>query len=191
MLAEPLAVALLVGEVLDDLGVPWLVGGSVASSLHGIPRSTQDVDLVADLLGVHVAAFTAALQDRFYVDAQAVMGAVKRRASCNLIHLDTMTKVDVFVAKADPLSRGEMSRRQYFEIEQGVRLPLASAEDIVLQKLAWFRKGGGVSERQWRDVLGVLRVRANDLDLMYLREAAADEGLTVLLDEALAAAAAT
>ncbi len=191
MLAEPLAVALLVGEVLDDLGVPWLVGGSVASSLHGIPRSTQDVDLVADLRGVHVAAFTAALQDRFYVDAQAVMGAVKRRASCNLIHLDTMTKVDVFVAKADPLSRGEMSRRQYFEIEQGVRLPLASAEDIVLQKLAWFRKGGGVSERQWRDVLGVLRVRGGELDLVYMHEAAADEGLTGLLDEALAAVSAT
>ena len=177
--------------LLDDLGVPWLIGGSLASSLHGIPRSTQDVDLVADLRGVHVAAFTAALQDRFYVDAQAVMGAVKRCASCNLIHLDSMTKVDVFVAKADPLSRGEMSRRQYFEIEQGVHLPLASAEDIVLQKLAWFRKGGGVSERQWRDVLGVIRVRANDLDLTYLREAAAGEGLTVLLDEALAVAAAT
>ena len=191
MLAEPLAVALMVGEVLDDLGVPWLVGGSVASSLHGIPRSTQAVDLVADLRGVHVAAFTSALQDRFYVDAQAVMGAVRRRASCNLIHLDTMTKVDVFVSRTDPLSRGEMSRRQYFEIEEGVRLPLASAEDIVLQKLAWFQKGGGVSERQWRDVQGVLRVRANDLDLVYIREAAAGEGLAELLDEALTAAVVT
>ncbi len=96
-----------------------------------------------------------------------------------------------FVSKTDPLSRGEMSRRQHFEIDEGVSLPLASAEDIVLRKLAWFRKGGGVSERQWRDVLGVIRVRGDDLDLEYLREAAAGEGLTELLDEALAAAVAT
>ena len=80
----------MVGAALDDLGVPWLVGGSVASSLHGIPRSTQAVDLVADLRGTNAARFAAALQDRFYVDADAVMDAVMARASCNVIHLDTM-----------------------------------------------------------------------------------------------------
>ena len=94
----------MVDQVLEDLGVPWLVGGSVASSLHGIPRSTQDVDLVADLRGVHVAPFTAALQDGFYLDVDAVMAAVMGRSSCNLIHLDTMTKVDIFPMKGGGMS---------------------------------------------------------------------------------------
>ncbi len=185
VLAEPLTVALLVGETLDALGIPWLVVGSVASSLHGIPRSTQDVDLVADLQAKHVTLLVSALEDRFYVDSDAVMDAVNRRTSCNLIHLETMTKVDIFAMKGDAWSRSEMERRQHFEIQPGVRLPVASPEDIVLQKLAWFRKGGGVSERQWRDVVGVLRVRGDDINLEYLRETATRESLTELLDEAI------
>lgn len=186
VLAEPLAVALMVGETLDQLGVPWLVGGSVASSLHGIPRSTQDVDIVADLQGSHVAPLVASLEDRFYVDSEAVMGAVRARSSCNLIHLDSMTKVDIFAMRRDALSRSEMERRQVYEVGPGVHLPLASPEDIVLQKLDWFRKGGGVSQRQWRDVLGVLRVRGAELDQAYLQLAADGEGLRGLLDEAMA-----
>ncbi len=96
-----------------------------------------------------------------------------------------MTKVDIFAMKGDAWSRSEMERRQHFEIQPGVRLPVASPEDIVLQKLAWFRKGGGVSERQWRDVVGVLRVRGDDINLEYLRETATRESLTELLDEAI------
>ena len=186
VLAEPLAVARLVGDVLDELGVPWLVGGSVASSLHGIPRSTQDVDIVADMEGAQVGPFVGALQDRFYVDEDAVMAAVRRRSSCNLIHLDTMTKVDIFAMRRDALSRSEMDRRQLVEVGPGAHLPLACAEDIVLQKLDWFRKGGGVSERQWRDVLGVLRVCGPRLDMAYLRTVAAGEGLDRLLEEVIA-----
>ncbi|MCK6527564.1 hypothetical protein L6R50_08360 [Myxococcota bacterium] len=185
MLAEPLAVALLVGDVFDALGVPWVVGGSVASSLRGVPRSTQDVDIVADLRGLHVGPFVAALEDRFYVDAGAVRDAVVRRSSFNLIHLGTMTKVDVFTTKPDPMSRSEMGRRQRYEAEPGVILPVASPEDVVLQKLDGFRKGGGVSERQWRDVLGVLQVGGPGLDHDYMRRLAGEVGLADLLEDAL------
>ncbi len=188
MLAEPLVVTLEVGEVLDGLGVPWVVGGSVASSLHGIPRSTQDVDIVADLDASHVEPLVRSLQDRFYVDHDAVMSAVRTRGSCNLIHLATMTKIDVFVAKRDALSRSQLRRRQLHTVDVGAVLPLTSPEDVVLQKLSWYRKGGGISQRQWADVLGVLRVRSEDLDLEYLRVAATREDLARLLEEAIAEA---
>ena len=185
-LLEPVKVALLVGDVLDSLQVPWLVGGSVASSLHGIPRSTHDVDLVADLREFHVLSLANSLSDRFLADTDALLDAVSRRSCCNLIHLETMTKVDIFVMRQDALAHREMARRQFFVLENGARMPLASAEDIVLQKLIWFHKGGRVSERQWRDVLGVLQVSGSELDSVYLREMAQGEGLLDLLDEALA-----
>jgi len=186
VLAEPLVVTLEVGEVLDGLGIPWVVGGSVASSLHGIPRSTQDVDIVVDLEPEHVEPLVRSLEDRFYVDRDAVMGAVRARGSCNLIHLATMTKIDVFAANRDALSRNQLRRRQLQPIDEGAVLPLTSPEDVVLQKLSWFRKGDGTSQRQWTDVLGVLRVRGGDLDMEYLQSTATSEGLGKLLDEAIA-----
>ena len=188
MLAEPIAVALQVGQALDALGVAWLVGGSVASSLHGIPRATQDIDLVADLDTSHIAPLVDALQAEFYIDADMIRDAIRRRAAFNLIHLATMTKVDIFILGRDLLSTAEMSRRLHIEIdEQGHHLPLASPEDIILQKLDWYRRGEHISERQWRDVLGVLKVRGQDLDLAYLREQATAAGLAELLDSALEA----
>ena len=190
VLAEPLMVALRVGEVLDGLGVPWVVGGSVASSLHGVPRSTQDIDIVADLVVEHVDPFVRSLEGEFYVDVDAVMSAVRGRTSCNLIHLGTMTKIYVFAMKRDALSRSQVSRREFHQIEGGASLPMTSPEDTILQKLSWFRSGGGTSQRQWQDVLGVLRVCGKNLDMTYLNAAAARAGLKRSLDEAIAEAAA-
>lgn len=186
-LPETLQVALRVARVLEDLRVPYLVGGSLASSLHGIPRSTQDADLVADLRPEHVVPLVAALKDTFYIDAERAGDAIRGRSSFNVIHLATMTKVDLFVLKDDELSRLEMERRQEVALteEPGTVLPVASAEDTVLQKLAWFRMGGGVSERQWNDVLGVLKVKRGRLDLIYLGDWAERTGLDGLLRQAL------
>ena len=188
VLAEPLAIAARVGRGFDALEIPWLLGGSVASSLHGLPRFTQDVDLVADLRLVHVLPLVADLEVEFYIDADSVRDAIRRRASFNLIHLATMTKVDVFLLKGDALSRGEMARRVRLTFAEGVEISIATAEDIILQKLDWYRKGEFVSERQWRDVLGVIKVRGAALDLSWLRETSAEVGLEGLLEEALQAA---
>ena len=160
----------------------------MASSLHGLPRFTQDVDLVADLRLVHVLPLVADLEVEFYIDADSVRDAIRRRASFNLIHLATMTKVDVFLLKGDALSRGEMARRVRLTFAEGVEISIATAEDIILQKLDWYRKGEFVSERQWRDVLGVIKVRGAALDLSWLRETSAEVGLEGLLEEALQAA---
>ncbi len=186
-LAEPIEVALKVGVALDASGIAWIVGGSVASSIHGIPRATQDIDLVAEIRRLHAKPLAEALETEFYVDRDAILDAVLRRASFNLIHLDTMTKVDVFVPKGDALSAAQILRRQFIQVGDApsAALPVLSPEDVILQKLRWYDAGQRISERQWRDVLGVLKVRAGTLDDGYLRAQASSAGFEDLLQQAL------
>jgi hypothetical protein len=187
-LHDPLEVVVLVTDVLDALGVPYLLGGSVATSLIGIPRLTQDADLVADLELRHAEALVRALGDAFYADEDAIRDAIRRRASFNVVHLGTMFKVDVFVQRRDPLSQAEMARRRAVRIADDPPrdLQVASPEDLILQKLDWFRRGGGVSDRQWNDVLGVVKVCGPTLDRAYLEHWAARIDLSDLLARALA-----
>lgn len=183
---EAFQVLLEVTRVLDELDVPYVVGGSLASSLHGIPRSTQDADLVAALRTEHIQPFIGRVEGVFYVSPERVEAAVRRRTSFNLIHLKTMIKVDLFVFSETPLARQEMARRQVLPIpgEPDARLQIASPEDTILQKLLWYRKGGEVSERQWNDILGVIKVQGRALDLGYLEEWAEQAGVKDLLARA-------
>jgi hypothetical protein len=176
MLITELGLAVDVGRHLDALGVRWLVGGSVASSILGLPRATLDVDLVADLRGVHVTALHDALIGDYYVDRDTMRWAASTRRSFNAIHQASMIKVDVFCAGDDPLTRGELDRRVFVELSIG-RVPLCSSEDIILQKLVWWRDAGG-SERQWRDAVGVVQIRGAELDRTYIDGHAAKLGLT-------------
>ncbi len=163
-----LATLLAVARALEAAGADYLVGGSLASSLQGIPRSTLDVDLVAGLAASGVEAFVGALGDDFYADVERIRDGVSRRASFNVIDLRNGFKADVYLATDDPFVRSQLERRQRVELRPGVALPFASAEDVVLQKLLWYRLGSGASERQWLDALGVLKVQAGRLDRGYL-----------------------
>ena len=176
-----------VAAALDAAGVRYFLGGSVASALYGEARSTRDVDLVAAMLPPHVEAFLAALGDGFYADAATIRTAVATRRSFNIIHLDTMVKVDIFIFKADAFGRSQFARRTARQLSQddSASIYVASAEDTVLAKLQWYRQGGGVSDRQWTDVLGVLKVQGTTLDRAYLEEWARELGLTDLLRRAL------
>jgi len=130
------------------------------------------VDFVAELKEEQVDDLVAALESEFYIDREVVRRAVRSRRSFNVIHLDTMYKADVFVLGADGHAQAEKQRRRIEPLGPELNSPTAyfcSAEDIVLQKLRWFRKGGGVSDRQWNDLLSVLKVQANALDYDYLR----------------------
>jgi hypothetical protein len=110
-LPDPLAVALEVAGILERLGIPYLAAGSLASSVHGEPRSTNDVDLVVDLAAGHVPGLLRALGDRYYVSADAVGEATRTGGTFNLIHLATAVKVDVFVSRDDPFDAERLARR--------------------------------------------------------------------------------
>ena len=118
ILAEPIQITQLIANVFDRLKISYLVGGSLASSLHGIPRATQDVDMVADLKPQHVTPLVKALEAAFYIDANQIREAIQHGSSFNVIHLDTMFKIDIFVLQDDPASREEMSRRELYKLSE-------------------------------------------------------------------------
>jgi hypothetical protein len=173
-------------QALRELGVRHYVGGSIASSAHGVARASVDADVIAELLPEHSERLIGALQVAYYVPDVRIRDAVARRSSFNVIHLETMLKVDVFVSKGRPFDRRAMDRARLEPEEAGAgpSLPLASAEDTVLAKLEWFRRGGETSERQWSDVLGVLRASRAVVDREYLLVGARELGVGDLLERA-------
>lgn len=171
-------------EALEKLGVAYHIGGSIASSAYGIARSTIDVDIVADLSSRYVAEFVASLQDAYYVDAAMVRDAIAQRASFNVIHQPTMLKIDVFIPKEERFDRlaFERMREDTLGEEDGRLFYLLSPEDVILRKLEWYKAGGEVSERQWNDALGVLKVQGSGLDFTYMRQWAGELGVADLLE---------
>lgn len=184
---EPFRVALDVAAILDELGIRYTIGGSIASSLAGEPRSTIDIDFVVELREQDVATLTERLTPAFYVDDEALRRAVRNRSSANLIHQDSSIKVDLFVAGGTPLDEQQLARRRPLTIGTNRTLHVHPPEDILLQKLRWFRLGGEVSDRQWRDIIGIVRVQGSRLDRDYLRSNAAALTVSDLLERALAA----
>jgi hypothetical protein len=171
----------------EAMGVPYFVAGSVASMAYGVMRTTLDVDVVADLRVEHVRPLAAALADAYYADAELIADAVRERASFNLIHLETMFKVDVFVLKRDAYDQQAFARALRRHLEDapgGPEVSVEAPEDVILNKLRWYELGGRVSEWQWDDLIGVLRVNASGLDHTYLQRWARDLGLAELLTRA-------
>jgi hypothetical protein len=187
MLSEPIAVTLSVIDALETLGVPYLIGGSFAAAVYGVARLTADADLVADVRLEHVDLLSSRLSTDFYLDVDSIREAIRHRSSFSLIHFKTMFKVDVFLPKPRPYSRMQMERRvrQPLSAELDRQAYFSSAEDSVLSKLEWYRLGGEVSDRQWRDILGVIKTQGERLDLAYLRQWAAALNVADLLEKAL------
>ena len=187
MATDQISVTLSVIEAFDKLGVLYLIGGSLASTVHGVVRTTLDTDLVAQLQPEHTQPLVKMLQNEFYIDTDAVSNAISRQSSFNLIHLETMFKVDVFVFRQRLFDQSQFARRitQVIATNPEQTAYIASAEDTILTKLEWYRMGGEVSERQWRDVLGIIKVQENRLDLDYLQKWAIELNVADLLQRAL------
>jgi hypothetical protein len=183
---NPFAVLSLVANLLEQQRIKYVLVGSLASSIHGMYRSTADIDIVADVKSEQVIPLLHALQADFYVDENAVREAIVRRQSFNAIHFDSVFKVDIFLPKSDEFSRKQIERRELRnlspELEQMIYV--ATAEDTILAKLRWYDAGGKISNTQWSDVVGIIGASAAKLDLEYLREWATTLDLTELLDNA-------
>jgi hypothetical protein len=175
-------------EVFERLCVRYYLSGSVASSGYGVARATLDVDIVAELEQRHVKTLVAVLQERYYLDENRIESAIRGRRSFNLIHLATMMKIDVFIPKERLFDDEALRRARTDVLDAGAKesaFRVATPEDVVLAKLEWYRRGGEVSERQWGDVLGVLKVMASKVDLEYMRRHAAEIGVLDLLERAV------
>ena len=180
-------------EVLHRMEIPYLVGGSVASSVHGITRPTMDADIVANLRTEQVDEFVALLKADFYADPITIRDALSRKRSFNLIHYASTFKIDVFPLRSDSYSRVSFGRRLWEQSQsfgpQPIECAIASAEDTILRKLERYRAGGETSERQWNDLRGILMVKGDQLDRDYMRkwakELKVDDLLERLLEEKL------
>jgi hypothetical protein len=179
-------VTLVVAGVLHDLGIDYYIGGSLASSAFGLARATMDVDIVAEIKMGHVSRIVGKLEKSFYIDQEMVERAIREKSSFNMIHLESMFKVDIFVPPDRPFERQVFSRRLSRAVtEDGSReLFFSSPEDIILRKLVWYNSGGRISDRQWSDVLGVFKVQSEGLDQAYLELWAAKLGVADLLNKA-------
>jgi hypothetical protein len=187
MSLDPVRITTKVTTVLEQLGVRYFISGSLASTLYGVVRTTMDSDVVADLKQQHIGDLVSSLENEFYIDEDMISAAVRQRSSFNIIHRDSFFKVDVIIPELRPYLNFQFTRaqRQVLSLEPEIQAMVASPEDIVLAKLEWYRMGGEVFERQWRDVVGILGVQAGLLDMSYLNRMAEELGVKDLIQKAL------
>ena len=167
---SPFTVLSLVAKILEQQQINYVLVGSLASSIHGMYRSTADIDIVADVKPAQVLPLLKALQDNFHVDEHAIREAIDRRQSFNAIHFDSVFKVDIFIPKSDSFSRKQLERRELRKLGPNVdqTVYVATVEDTILAKLRWYHSGGRISITQWTDVVGMIGASAARLDLEYL-----------------------
>lgn len=187
MSSDSLQAVLRIVDVLEELVVRYHFGGSWASSIHGVPRQTRDLDLVIDLPPFLISPLVSRLEGEFYLDEERIRHALQRRSSFNLIHLATGFKIDVFLQGPGKFDRLEFERSgpQRIGADQEREVFVKSAEDTILRKLQWYRLGGEISERQWTDVLGIVKEQGERLDREHLLRWAEDLGIADLLERAL------
>jgi hypothetical protein len=174
-------------KAFDRLGILYYIGGSIASSAWGVARATMDVDMVSELKKEHVHPFAETLMSEYYIDEDMIFDAIKRKSSFNIIHLKTMFKIDIFLKKNNLYNEEafKRKRKENLDEERGdAEFFISSSEDIILNKLDWFRIGGEIAERQWNDILGVIKVQGKLLDKEYLYKWAEELGVKDLLEKA-------
>jgi hypothetical protein len=182
---DAIDVALAVARAIESVGGAYFVGGSVASSLQGEPRATNDIDVVVELPLGRLSDFARALGSDFEVDLDMLRDALLSGRTCNIFFLPAVMKVDLFAVGSTQFDEAEFARRKAVPVRpSGETLVLKTPEDTVLRKLLWFVAGGGVSDRQWRDIVEVLRVSGPGMDRAYLASWASRLGVDSLLEKA-------
>jgi hypothetical protein len=183
---DNLRVLLEVLAAFDSLGIDYAIGGSLASGIHGITRYTSDADVSVEPFEGQESRLVARFGPDYYVSVEAIRQALRDRATFNIINTAVGFKVDVFIRKDRPYDQSLMDRRIFAAMADAPDHPVAvvSAEDSILLKLEWYRLGGEISDRQWSDILGVMRVQGDRLDQGYLDQWARELGVIDLLNDA-------
>ena len=171
----------LVGS-LEDLGISYMLTGSISSSFHGEARATNDVDIVIAPSKAQIEKLLSSLGPDFYSDRQAALDALARADIFNIVDMEGGWKVDFMIRKERPFSREEFSRRTTVRMGE-LLVSITTSEDAILSKLEWAKSSH--SERQYQDALGVALVNRDDLDRDYLRRWAEELGLDQLLEKLL------
>ena len=174
-------------KAFDDLGILYYIGGSVASSAYGISRTTLDVDMVLSLLPDHIPLLVRKLKSSYYIDPDMITDAIQKHSSFNLLHLATMLKIDVFILQDKPYPKKAFERKIQDKLDdspEALSIYLCTPEDVILNKLEWYKAGGEVSERQWSDIIGVIKVQGDSLDKEYLKFWSKELEVFYLLEEA-------
>ena len=178
-------IALKVARALTAVGAEYFLGGSLASSLQGEPRATNDINFVIALPLGKVGELAAALGGDFEVDTDTLRDAILRASCANAFYLPVVTKLDFFGRGYEPFDESEFSRRRTAIVTaSGDSLVVKAPEDTVLRKLLWFREGGEVSEKQWRDIVSVLQISGDNMDQTYLATWASQLHVGELLERA-------
>jgi hypothetical protein len=173
-------------EIFAALDIPYAIGGSIASSIHGIDRFTRDADMTVEPFPGKEGQLVASLQSNYYISLPAIEEALRSRTSFNIINTSTGYKADIFVRTDAPFEASALQRRLKLSLPDRPNEPLAvlTPEDTILYKLRWYRLGEETSEQQWRDVLGVMKVQSGKLDEAYLDRWAPEIGVADLLARA-------
>lgn len=182
----PLDLAIQIATILDDLNIAYALGGSLASSLVGEPRSTIDVDMAAQLESSTIEIFLEKLPNEIYVPLDSVKSAVKFNSSFNLIDIENSLKIDIFVCSDDTLDTQQIKRRVLIDLPgRDYKLWVTSPEDQVLRKLNWYLLSNKALGKQISDVIGVLKINKNTIDIKYMIEQSKTLGLYKLLMQVL------
>jgi len=173
-------------KTFDELGILYFIGGSIASSAYGTPRATMDVDLISALGYDLIKPLINKLKEEYFIDEEMINDALSTKTSFNIIHLETMLKIDVFILKDHPYYLKAFERKVLDSLQEEsniLNVYLCSPEDVILSKLEWYRLGEETSERQWLDILGVIKVQGDSLDRIYLTDWARKLGVFNLLEK--------
>ena len=166
---------------LEAAGIPYMVVGSLASSFHGEPRATADLDLVIDPTPDALARFVGELpSDEYYVDQTTARRALEDRSQFNVVERSSGWKADLLIRRERPFSVLEFQRRQRADL-LGTAGFIATAEDTIVAKLEWAK--AGESERQLRDARSILAVSGDQLDMAYIDRWVRDLDLSELWEE--------
>jgi len=174
-------------DILDELNIPYAIGGSIASSVYGRVRFTQDADITVTLLDDKAEQFYNSIREHFYISKSAMHQAVRGKTSFNVIHTQTAFKIDVFVAQDNEFDNNLIQRAQKIKLSEDIEktFSVVTAEDIILLKLMWYKQTDCSSEKQWSDLLGVLTGRRDALDFDYIKSWSKKLQVDVLLTRAM------